>query len=129
MSDPTGDARATTGGAAEAVDPDRYLQGEAVTLVDVLDQFGAEGYQGQFDGPRGKVRCLTCRRETDPADVPVERMRRLEGASDPADMLAVVALRCPHCATSGTLVLNYGPESTPEEADILAALPEPAAGT
>ncbi|MEP6625457.1 MAG: hypothetical protein ABJC79_13510 [Acidimicrobiia bacterium] len=49
-------------------------------------------------------------------------VRRLEGASDPADMLAVLALTCPNCATMGTLTLNYGPESTPGEAIVLQAI-------
>jgi hypothetical protein len=49
-------------------------------------------------------------------------MRRLEGASDPADMLAVFALTCPRCGTAGTLTLNYGPETTPGEVTVLQAL-------
>jgi len=42
-----------------------------------------------------------------------------------ADMLVVAPLTCPHCGARGSLVLNYGPESTAEEADVLLALAEP----
>jgi hypothetical protein len=106
-------------------EPDTYVQGEAVTLLSVLDAFARLGFTGQFDTPAGAIRCLQCRQETPAADVDLEELRRLEGASDPADMLAVAALRCPHCGAQGTLVLNYGPEATPEDAEVLGALPEP----
>ena len=42
----------------------------------------------------------------------------------PDDMLAVVPLTCPECATRGTLVLAYGPEAAVEDSEVLAALPE-----
>ena len=48
----------------------------------------------------------------------------MEGASDPADMLAVAAVICPVCNTSGTLVLGYGPEADADDADVLASLGE-----
>ena len=63
--------------------------------------------------------CFTCRNESPASALRVETLRRLEGQSDPDDLLAVVPLTCPHCSTRGTLVLHYGPESTPEEADVL----------
>jgi hypothetical protein len=110
----------------DAEDPDRYLQGEAVTLIDVLDRFAATGFPGQFDVHEHGVRCLHCRVTTAPPAVAVQALRRLEGASDPADMLAVAALRCPHCGTQGTLVVNFGPEATSEEDEVLQALPDPA---
>jgi hypothetical protein len=103
-----------------AAPPDSYLQGEAVTLIDLLDRFAAAGFTGQFDAREGGVRCLTCRVTT---AVRVDALRRLEGASDPSDMLVVVALRCPHCGTRGTLVLSYGPDATPEDEAVLLALP------
>jgi hypothetical protein len=60
--------------------------------------------------------------------VTLERLHRLEGASDPADMLAIVGLRCPNCKTLGTVVLNYGPESPLEDADVLLALDDERTG-
>jgi hypothetical protein len=108
------------------VDPSAYEQGEAETLRHVISELEADGYHGQF-GARagGVVRCFTCRHEFAPADSSVETLRRLEGASDPDDMLAVLPLTCPDCTTKGTLVLAYGPEASLEDSEVLAALPEP----
>lgn len=105
---------------------------DAQTIVDVLGQLERQGYGGQFRVQEGgRVQCLTCRRSSRAADVAIHLMTRLEGASDPADMLAVVGVDCPSCATKGTLVLNYGPGSTPEEAGVLVALEDrrPGPGT
>src|SRR5689334_5787538 len=93
------------------------------TLAEVIARDEHDGYTGQFrvvDAAR--MQCLTCRREFDPHDVRLERLDRLEGASDPADLLAVAGLRCPHCETCGTVVLNYGPEAPMEEDEALSAL-------
>src|SRR5438067_7345085 len=96
---------------------------DAQTITDVMRTLDGQGFTGQFrplDG--GNVQCLTCRSSFAAGSVSAERIVRLEGVSDPADMLAVIALRCPHCSTKGTLMVNYGPDSTPEEADVVGAL-------
>jgi len=54
--------------------------------------------------------------------VAVDALRRLEGASDPDDMIVVAAVSCPKCGAKGTLVLKYGPEATPEESEVLRSL-------
>jgi hypothetical protein len=71
------------------------------------------------------VRCFSCDTEFAPADAAVETLRRLEGASDPDDMLAVLPVTCPSCSVRGTLVLAYGPEASLEDSEVLAALPDP----
>ncbi len=105
--------------------PDSYVQGEATTLLTLLEQMSDLGFTGQFDQRDGRVRCLTCHQTSRPDAVPVCDLRRLEGASDPDDMLAVVALRCPHCDAKGTLTLSFGPEASPGEDVVLRALREP----
>ena len=60
------------------------------------------------------------------AEAPVLELRRLEGASDPDDMLAIAAIECPNCAHRGSLVLNYGPTATAEDSAVLLALGTPA---
>lgn len=93
------------------------------SLAAVVDALTAEGYAGQFRAEEdGAIHCFTCRRAFPAGEADLAEGRRLEGVSDPADMLYVVPLRCPRCAAHGTLVLNYGPESTSEEVDVLAAL-------
>src|SRR4051794_26773374 len=96
---------------------------DAQTITEVIAALEADGYSGQFraiDG--GNIECFSCH-ETSPAgEADVARMARLEGASDPADMVAVAALTCPHCSTRGTLTLSYGPDSSLEDAEALQAL-------
>jgi hypothetical protein len=104
----------------------------AETLLDVLAALADEGYRGEFtaaevDGrtQHGRIACSACH-HVFAADAPeVGALRRLEGASEPDEMLAVAALTCPRCATRGTLVLNYGPTATVEDAAALVALDRP----
>jgi hypothetical protein len=108
------------------IDPSGYEQGEAQTLRDVIADLEQSGNQGQFGAREGGViRCFSCQEEFAPADATVATVRRLEGASDPDDMIAVLPLTCPRCGTDGTLVLAYGPEASLEDSEVLAALPSP----
>ena len=97
--------------------------GEDRTILEVLGELEALGFTDQFaPRPDAQVECLACHRLS-PADHTVLRhLRRLEGASDPDDMLAVVGLSCPHCGHLGTAVLGYGPEASPIDAEVLASL-------
>jgi hypothetical protein len=91
-------------------------------LLEVLTELEGAGYLSQFQVAEDGVRCLTCRSVFSTAAIDADRMVRLEGASDPADMLAVLPVQCPVCAAMGTLVCNYGPESTVEDAELLVSL-------
>ena len=99
----------------------------AETLLDALGALADDGYPGEFateadDTQHGRIVCSACHHGF-AADAPVVGdLRRLEGASDPDDMLAVVALTCPNCATHGTLVLGYGPTATVEDSAVLEGL-------
>jgi hypothetical protein len=99
------------------------------TLIDVLARFRHEGFAGSFTplearGVSGgaSLRCEQCRQEFAAEQPDVTELRRLEGASDPDDMLAAIALECPRCGARGSLVVNYGPTATTEEAAVLVAL-------
>lgn len=94
-----------------------------MTLLEVIRRLEVAGYSGQLAvGSGGTVRCLTCRVESPAGAAHVDRICRTEGPSDPDDMVAVVAVRCPNCAAPGTLSLKYGPGATPDEAEVLANL-------
>jgi len=69
--------------------------------------------------------CFTCHTVSDASQLEVEALRRTEGASDPDDMLAVVALACPRCGARAAVVLGYGPESGEDDAEVLLALAPP----
>jgi len=93
------------------------------TLLDVLEGFASQGYGGSmWVTDEGKVRCESCQHEFDPSDLVVHELRRMEGASDPDDMLAVVAVECPDCSMKGTLVLHFGPEASAAEGEALKQL-------
>jgi len=93
------------------------------SLLEVLETFRAEGYDGTlWVASNGNIRCEGCDTEIPPEDVRVHEIRRLEGASDPDDMLAVVAGECSTCGKKGTLVVHFGPETSPEEQDAFARL-------
>lgn len=93
------------------------------TLTEVLDLYAAGGFAGLFGVSRdGLVDCGTCASASEPTDVPMHSMRRLEGASDPDDMMAVAAVTCPVCGTLGTITMAFGPMASSEDARVLAGL-------
>jgi hypothetical protein len=92
-------------------------------LAVIVEQFEREGFAGHFAAAEGaRLVCRACGQEHPAAETEVHALRRTEGASDPADMLAVAALTCPGCGTRGTAVFNYGPEAPLEHSEALAAL-------
>lgn len=95
----------------------------ARNLVDVLDDYEARGFTAQFRARAGGVvECNRCNGECDAGTLVVDAFERLEGASDPADMMLVVAASCPACGERGTLVLTYGPLAPPEDTEVEARL-------
>ena len=101
----------------QAPDPvDEPLTSVSESLTDRADD-------GQFRATEGsKIQCLTCRKEASAETYRADDVARLEGASDPADMVMVVPVTCPNCGATGTLVLGYGPNASAEDADALAAM-------
>lgn len=96
---------------------------DPASLTAILAEFEQDGFTGQFAvRAGGEVECLACHVRQAASSIPMAALRRAEGASDPADMAAVVALTCPRCDTRGTLVAHYGPEAGREESDVLVAL-------
>lgn len=93
------------------------------TLSAIIDAFVADGFDSDLFVTRaGLIRCGVCHRDTPPGVVGLDRLRRVEGASDPADMAAVLALTCTHCGARGTVVVRFGPEAGPEDEAVLHAL-------
>lgn len=96
---------------------------DGTTLVEVIRGLEKDGYVGQMAAAEGgMIRCFTCRQDSPASDVHIQLLRRTEGASDPADMVVVAALLCPHCGAKGTVALKYGPEASPEEVEALQLL-------
>jgi hypothetical protein len=93
----------------------------ATTLADVLHEAVEAGYDGEFEvvDDAGHLRCSQCERVVEPDGVDRAWSRRLEGASDPADMLHVSALTCPFCGRGGVFVAPFGASAGPGEATVL----------
>lgn len=96
---------------------------DGTTLVEIIRRFEERGYGAQMAAePGGLIRCFGCRQDSTAASFHLDALRRAEGASDPADMVAVAALRCPRCGATGTVALKYGPGASAEEAEVLQAI-------
>ena len=119
MTDQTNDQGTVAQGADAEVAP-----GPADTpLLAVLAGYEAEGYTGQFNArDGGLIHCFSCGEDFPAVRCRDGDIRRLEGASDPSDMLAVIPVKCPNCSTLGVLVTNYGPEASVADAEVLVEL-------
>jgi hypothetical protein len=97
------------------------------SIFEILRDFQDDGFSADLYAEEGgDIRCGACNVATPAGDVDVAELRRMEGASDPADMAAVVAATCPSCGSRGVMVVMYGPEASGADTDVLAALPTPA---
>ena len=93
------------------------------TLVAVIAELESLGYTGQMvPTGNGRVQCSNCDAVSAAESLSVDQRRRLEGASDPDDMMSVNAVVCPACHEKGTLVLAYGPSASEEDARVAVGL-------
>ena len=96
---------------------------DATTLLSVLTAAAEAGYRDQIMvTDDGRLRCTKCDTTVSAADFHVEGFQRLEGASDPADMLIVVWGHCAGCDRGGVAIIGYGPNAGPADSDVLDAL-------
>lgn len=96
---------------------------DRTTMTDVIDGYREAGYVADFGAePDARVSCGSCQVVSPAQRFAIESLRRLEGASDPDDMVAVVATACPVCGADGTLVLGYGPAASSIDADVSVEL-------
>jgi hypothetical protein len=93
------------------------------TIMEVLAGYADGGFTASFGvTDDARLECVACG-TISPADrVPMSSLRRLEGESDPADMVAVVALTCPACGERGTVVLGFGPMASQQDSDVIEGL-------
>ena len=110
--------------------PDRaqpWSPSDSETVSAVLADWKGDGVGSSFRPGRAQasLRCATCDSERPAEEFEVIRQRRMEGASDPDDMVLLVGARCPVCHVSGAVVLGFGSEASDTDSDIVAALPDP----
>ncbi|MDW3212394.1 MAG: hypothetical protein R8G01_00230 [Ilumatobacteraceae bacterium] len=93
------------------------------TLLEVLAEAADDGFSQQIVvTDDGDLRCTKCDTTVAPADFDVVGFRRLEGASDPSDMLIVVWGTCDGCGEGGVATVGYGPNAGPADGAVLDAL-------
>ncbi len=93
------------------------------TITEVLAGYAQGGFTSSFIvTDECELECLECGHVTAAGRFSMSSLRRLEGASDPADMIAVVALTCPTCGARGTTIFGFGPNATEQDSKVLAAL-------
>jgi hypothetical protein len=96
------------------------------SMFEILRDLADEGYTEDMTAREGgSILCHHCGQERPAAEFDHGSLRRMEGASDPGDMSAVLGLTCPNCSTKGVLVMMYGPEASAAESDVLLALDPP----
>ena len=97
--------------------------GDETTMTDVLEGYAQGGFDSSFVvTDDSELECVECGTVSSPATVSMSSLRRLEGASDPDDMIAVVAITCPSCGARGTAVFGYGPIATLQDSEVLKNL-------
>jgi hypothetical protein len=90
----------------------------------VLHRFEEKGYDAHLVPVEGgAVRVADSQTEIAADGLIVDEVARLEGTSDPDDMMLVAAVRLPDDGRKGTLVLAYGPIASDADADVLRELP------
>jgi hypothetical protein len=124
MTDPA-DTSTSSAGSPETLSemPVAGSPSDNTTLIGVLNTWNERGFGGQFVGvDGGRIECVDCGAVSHASDFVVEEWRRLEGASDPDDMVKAVAAHCPACGAGGNLVLGYGVNASDLDAEISTAL-------
>jgi hypothetical protein len=97
--------------------------GDESTVTEVLEAYASGGFSSSFIvTDESAVECVACGAVSLADGVSMSSLRRLEGESDPADMLAIAAITCPECGERGTVVLGFGPMSTLQDAEVLTHL-------
>ncbi len=91
------------------------------TMTEATTRLAANGYVGQFLIRNGNVECHSCNSVITADQLTVEETVRFEGISDPGDESVLFAIT-DHCGHKGTLIATYGPEMSPEEAEIVSHL-------
>jgi len=95
------------------------------TATTELDELRRQGYDGDFVIREGPVVCCRgCDHCVEPEQLQIDVFRRLEGASEPDEMSAILAVTCPQCVDKGTLMVAYGTNASELEADLLTRLPD-----
>ena len=110
-------------GTIDDADP---LPPSPASLLEVVEAAKQRGLRAEFTVTENSmVHCNACGNDLAPESLSRDWMHRLEGTSDPDELLSVSALTCPTCGAKGLLVLPFGPAADASEGDVARRLPDP----
>lgn len=93
-----------------------------LTIAEALASAQEQGYTQQFVArSNGTIEHADSHTTVHASDVAPEILWRIEGASDAADELMVLAIKTPD-GGQGTLMLTYGPGASEEDSQVMEAL-------
>jgi hypothetical protein len=105
------------------VDPVPGAPSDNTTLVEILAELRTLGFERDVQvTDAGELCCRECGHCVPAASMELLELRRLEGASDPADEAAVLGVRCGGCGALGVAIVRYGPEAGPGDEMVLREL-------
>ncbi len=124
MSDSNNTAEPSVEAPEAAVDePVAGAPSDNTTLVGVLTAWEERGFGAQLIATDGaRIQCVECGTVSPASEFRVVETRRLEGASDPDDMVHGIAANCPVCGAGGSLVIGYGASASDADVDVAHAL-------
>lgn len=94
----------------------------ADSMLETVERLQEKGYDASMRAVDDGLECSSCSQTVPSSEFGFEELRRVEGTSDPDDMVAVVAGHCPRCGAGVTAALHYGALAYPEEAEALSAM-------
>lgn len=107
----------------DAADAIESMTAADAPMIEVLDRFGRAGWSANhLASPDGCVRCGNCNATSAAGSIQIDAKHRLEGASDPQDMMYVFGFGCPTCGTRGVIVAGFGPAASEQDQQLIAAL-------
>ena len=112
------------GGTINRTTPAPRDLGLMETLVEASRRLAAAGYSSHWSAqPGGRLVCHRTGCHYDAAELVVDEMVRFEGWSDSGDQAILYAVTDPTGGERGIYVAAYGPDASPEDAEIAQRLP------
>ncbi len=94
------------------------------TLREAMERLQGQGFTADLRAaPGARLRCGECDTETPAGEVTIEETVRFEGPSNPGDESVLFAVRGA-CEHPGLYSAAYGPDTPPDDMDVIRALPD-----
>ena len=92
------------------------------SLAQAIARLEERGFRHSLRARCGELRVVDSGEDYAPEDLEIDEIVRFEGETDPAEEVALFALRGPDGAPLGTYASMYGPATPPEDAVVVRRL-------